>query len=222
MSDDIFTRLAEPFDPSVVSWRVGSTNRRKFEANQAKERKGQALAYIDARDVMQRLDDVVTPAGWQARYVPMANGTTCCEIGVKIDGEWIWKANGAGATDVEGEKGAYSDAFKRAAVLWGIGQYLYDVKAPWLVLTEWWEIQEADHAKLRRLLPNAKSAYQARKDGDWERIVALLNACVNIQDLQAVWKAEQKTITSWPDNWQEKLVEEKDRIKEALMARQAA
>lgn len=219
--DDVFTRLAEPFDPSLVSWRVGSTNKKKFESGQAKERKGQVLAYIDARDVMVRLDEVCGQANWQDRYIPMANGTTCCEIGIRVANEWVWKSNGAGATDIEGEKGQYSDAFKRAAVLWGIGRYLYAFDGPWLVLDDWWQIQDRDYAKLRTLLPNAKSAYAARKDGDFERITNNLRACVNLQDLAEMWKAEQKLITAWPDNWQAHITEEKDRIKADLMARAA-
>jgi hypothetical protein len=38
----------------------------------------------------------------------------------------------AGDSDVEEEKGAISDAFKRAAVKWGIGRYLYDMPTPWV------------------------------------------------------------------------------------------
>src|SRR3546814_18448801 len=30
-----------------------------------------------------------------------------------------------------GEKGAISDAFKRCAVKWGVGRYLYDIDAVW-------------------------------------------------------------------------------------------
>jgi hypothetical protein len=33
---------------------------------------------------------------------------------------------------VEADKGGISDAFKRAAVKWGIGRYLYDLKSPWV------------------------------------------------------------------------------------------
>jgi hypothetical protein len=118
MSTNILERLAAPIDPTRVSWRVGATTGDKT--------KGLALAYIDARDVMQRLDEVCGADGWQNDY-PHANGKTVCRIGIKIGNEWIWKANGAGDTDVEAEKGALSDAFKRAAVMWGIGRYLYDV-----------------------------------------------------------------------------------------------
>lgn len=115
--------LTAPFPADRVSWRVGSTTQDK--------RRGLALAYIDARDVMERLDKVCGPENWQSRY-PHATGKTVCEIGIKIGQDWIWKADGAGDTEFEADKGALSDAFKRAAVRWGIGRYLYDVDAPWV------------------------------------------------------------------------------------------
>lgn len=117
------SKLKEPFPADKISWRVGSTNGDKT--------KGMALAYIDARDVQDRLDQVCGVENWQCRY-PHANGKTVCEIGIRIGDEWIWKADGAGDTDVEAEKGALSDAFKRSAVRWGIGRYLYDMDSPWL------------------------------------------------------------------------------------------
>lgn len=120
---DIFDKLAAPFDPSEIDWRVGSTD--------ADKKRGMALAYIDARAVMDRLDTVVGPAGWQCKYT-MGEGKTVCELSVKCDGEWITKSDGAGNTDFEAEKGALSDAFKRAAVRWGIGRYLYNLASPWV------------------------------------------------------------------------------------------
>lgn len=124
MSIDL-AKLAAPFDPAKISWRVGATTQDKTN--------GLALAYIDARDVMERLDEVCGPANWQNRY-SHAGQKTICEIGILINGEWVWKANGAGDSDVEAEKGASSDAFKRAAVLWGIGRYLYDIDSPWVAI----------------------------------------------------------------------------------------
>lgn len=122
-SDQIFAALKEPFDPKVISWRVGATSQDK--------KSGIALAYIDARDVMKRLDDVCG-LEWQSRY-PFVG---CCEIGLKVDGEWIWRGNGADETNVEGVKGQYSDAFKRAAVLWGVGRYLYYLPNVWVPLND--------------------------------------------------------------------------------------
>ena len=101
----ITQKLKEPFDPRVIHWRVGATTQSKD--------KGIALAYLNSRDVMKRFDDVCGDL-WQVEY-PFDG---CCRIGVKIGEEWIWRSNGAGETQVEGQKGKYSDAFKRAAVLW--------------------------------------------------------------------------------------------------------
>jgi hypothetical protein len=119
---EIYKQLKRPFDPKKISWRVGATSGDKAT--------GIALAYIDARDVMQRLDDVFG-LDWQCRYTH-AECKTICEIGVLVGGVWIWRAGGAGDTDVEAEKGAISDAFKRAAVLFGVGRYLYDIPNKWV------------------------------------------------------------------------------------------
>jgi hypothetical protein len=143
---EIFSALKAPFDPSLVSWRVGSMNKEKT--------KGMALAYIDARDVMERLDTVVGPENWQCRY-PHANGKTVCAIGIKIGDEWIWKEDGAGDSDIEAEKGALSDAFKRAAVRWGIGRYLYDIASPWVEVDQWKHIKDSEMLRLERLLAQA-------------------------------------------------------------------
>lgn len=146
-----FAKLNAPFDPRKVSWRVGSTTQDK--------KRGMALAYIDARDVMERLDEVCGPAGWQCEY-PHADGKkTVCSIGIKIDDEWIWKADGAGDSDVEAEKGALSDAFKRAAVRWGVGRYLYDVDTPWVELVpagRSFAIADKEYDRLAKILGGAK------------------------------------------------------------------
>jgi hypothetical protein len=141
-----FDKLREPFPSDWIEWRVGSTNRDKT--------KGMALAYIDARSVMDRLDDVCGPDGWQCKY-SHANGKTVCDIGILCSEQWVWKADGAGDTDFEAEKGALSDAFKRAAVRWGIGRYLYDLKAPWVAIEAFgksYKIADHELPKLRALL----------------------------------------------------------------------
>ena len=47
-------------------------------------------------------------------------------------GAWVMKYDGAENTDIEPVKGGLSDSFKRAAVLWGIGRYLYDMASIWV------------------------------------------------------------------------------------------
>ena len=142
-AQDLFDALSAPFPTESIDWRVGSTTGDKS--------KGMALAYIDARTVMDRLDTMCGPAGWQNKYSPGVGGSIICDLGVQFPDGWIWKADGAGATDFEGEKGALSDAFKRAAVRFGIGRYLYDLKAPWVAIEAFgksFKIVEAERGKL--------------------------------------------------------------------------
>lgn len=121
---DIFIRLKAAFPRETVSWRAQGITTQGDKA--------MALAYIDARDVENRLDDVVGPENWEDSYVETAKGRVISTIRIRVGDEWISKSDGAGDTDVEGEKGAISDAFKRAAVKWGIGRYLYDMPTPWV------------------------------------------------------------------------------------------
>src|ERR1700710_2501614 len=41
---------------------------------------------------------------------------------------WVWKWDTGSESKVEAEKGQASDSFKRAAVKWGIGRFLYDLE----------------------------------------------------------------------------------------------
>lgn len=119
----MFEQLAAEFPKSAVSWRAQTVTKAGDKAL--------ALAYIDARDVMNRLDDVCGPENWKDRYEFNGN-TAICYLSIRVNNEWIEKADGAGSTDVEAEKGQISDAFKRAAVRWKIGRYLYDMPATWV------------------------------------------------------------------------------------------
>lgn len=161
-------KLKEPFHPDRVSWRVGSTN--------ADKTRGMALAYIDARDVQDRLDAVCKPENWQCRYALLGT-TTVCEVGIKVVDEWVWKADGAGETDYEAQKGALSDAFKRAAVKWGIGRYLYDLDSPWVPIEargKTFHITDAGKAILREVLNKASSVSGTPK----ERAIEWANAAL--------------------------------------------
>ena len=121
-------KLECPFPPTAVSWRIGRKSQDKTKAT--------LLAYIDARDVMERLDKACGFENWQCRYPLSDSGLLVCEIGIRVNGEWLWRSNGAGDTQVEAEKGKCSDAFKRAAVLWGIGRYLYGLPSPWVQIDQ--------------------------------------------------------------------------------------
>ena len=102
--------------------------------------KAGTLTYIDARSVMNRLDEVVGVSNWQTSYRLMDPEMKAveCTLLVRIDGEWISKADvgfpnegrDADNADKEPLKAAYSDALKRAAVQFGVGRHLYASKTP--------------------------------------------------------------------------------------------
>ena len=126
--------LKVPFPVDRIRWRIGATSKDKTSC--------MPLAYVDARDVMKRLDDVCG-LDWQCKYSHVTPQGVVCDIGLRfpviddgdaIGAEWIWRSNGAGETQIEAEKGALSDAFKRAAVMWGVGRYLYYLPNKWVDL----------------------------------------------------------------------------------------
>lgn len=123
---DILPLLKAPFSPDKLSWRIGSKTNwdkvKKCPSDPSKPVKANMLVYIDARDVQDRLDEVCSDR-WSNKFETI-NGRNVCSI--TING--ITRSDGAGDTDIEGDKGGLSDAFKRAAVMWGVGRYLYNAK----------------------------------------------------------------------------------------------
>lgn len=99
-------------------WRVQSFSKNKPKAS--------CVAYVDARDVMNRFDEVVGPEGWQDEY-RMVGDKMMAGISIKVDDEWITKWDTGSESKVEAEKGEVSDSFKRAAVKWGPGRFLYSL-----------------------------------------------------------------------------------------------
>lgn len=87
------------------------------------------VAYIDARDVMDLLDEAVGSHCWQTKY-DEHKGNLYCSIGIKIGEEWVWKTDCGTESNMDKEKGEASDALKRAAVQWGIGRFLYSLDIP--------------------------------------------------------------------------------------------
>ena len=132
--------LERPFPVERLHWRCGARTKDKT--------KGVPLAYIDARDVMRRLDEVCGFDGWQNKYTLADSGLLICDIGIRINEDewgafsWLWRSNGAGDTQVEAEKGKASDAFKRAAVMWGVGRYLYNLPNEWLPIDEYGKFKQ--------------------------------------------------------------------------------
>lgn len=82
------------------------------------------LLYKDARVDQSILDETVGAARWQKEFYSCKD-SLFCEVGIKCDDEWIWKADCGTESNMEAKKGEASDSFKRACFNWGIGRELY-------------------------------------------------------------------------------------------------
>jgi hypothetical protein len=134
---EIFRQLAAPFPDEDVRWRW---------ADKAETRK---LWYITAPMARQRLNDVLGPDGWENTVTEGPKGVRCAMTIHLPDGRSLTRSALGGypnmAKEWESVKGGDSDAFKRAAVLFGIGAYLS---------------QDDDSAPA----PGQRSQQQARRD----------------------------------------------------------
>jgi hypothetical protein len=124
--DAITAALAAPFDPSEV----------RFKPAVVSGNRALALAYVDARVIQDRLDEVLGVLGWQDDYDCRPEGSVVCRLRLRIGNRWITKVDVGGPSEQpdggDRLKAAFSDALKRAAVKFGIGRYLYRLPSQWL------------------------------------------------------------------------------------------
>src|SRR4051812_48105328 len=118
--------LSSPFELTEV----------KFKPAVVSGDRALALAYVDARVIQDRLDDVLGVLGWQDNYKVLEDGSVVCRLRLRIGDEWITKVD-VGSQSDQGDPGdrrkaAFSDALKRAAVKFGIGRYLYRLPQQWV------------------------------------------------------------------------------------------
>lgn len=119
--------LAKPFPEKDIEWRLQQAG------SGPKGIWAMCIAYIQARAIMDRLDEVCGPGNWKVEYRFERAGEgvvpgVIARIGIKIGDEWVWKEDGAEQTEIESFKGGLSSALKRAGSAWGIGRYLYDLE----------------------------------------------------------------------------------------------
>ena len=113
--DALMQALAAPFDPREV----------KFKPAVVNGHRAMAMAYIDARVIQDRLDEVLGVLGWQDDYECRPEGSVICRLRLRIGNRWITKVDVGGPSEQpdggDRLKAAFSDALKRAAVKFGVG-----------------------------------------------------------------------------------------------------
>jgi len=129
----------------------------KWRVQSANQHGATCVAYIDSRQVQDLLDEVCGAENWQCKFEEH-KGNLFCSIGINtksiFDGGelkeyWVWKSDCGTESNMEKEKGEASDAFKRSAVMWGIGRFLYSKKIVKLPVKEkngkWYPYSEAQN-----------------------------------------------------------------------------
>jgi hypothetical protein len=163
--DEIASRLREPFDPADVDFRVqGRANEQTGRA--------QVVAYIDARAVQDRLDAVVGAGNWSFDWTPLVidKGEVMVAKGTIII-HGVAKSDAGSASNFEQSLGAVSHCFKRAAVHWGIGRYLYNLPMSWVSVEKGGRIPEGVLRELRVKLPRPAAVALSSASDQGERVV---------------------------------------------------
>ena len=111
---ELFAALAAPFDTSELKLRTQA---------------GRQMPYVTARTIMNRLDEVLGPENWWDDFVPLEH-SVICRLTIRLpDGKILTKCDAGGyaglADPGDDDKSGFADAFKRTAVKFGVGRYLY-------------------------------------------------------------------------------------------------
>lgn len=142
---DLSDLLAEPFPLELLSWKPQAI----AKGNGGDVRNAVAATYADPRAYIDRLNEVVGPAGWSDQYeTSIATGFMKVKTGwgdkpdtitgphakvfvvcrLTIEGLGTKSDGGESTADDENAlTSALSQAFKRACAKFGLGRYLYDL-----------------------------------------------------------------------------------------------
>ncbi len=145
----LFAQLADPFDPSVIKWRVTHTTQDGS--------RGAVIAFADPRAYTDRLNLIFTPTGWTRSYtvakvegvsrfkrdkiivtgkVLVTCSLTIYDLGSHTGGGEEWADEENAMTSAEAQ------AFKRACTCFELGRYLYNFAEMWVPLNDRRQPQE--------------------------------------------------------------------------------
>lgn len=140
---DLVAALEVPFDPSQIEWRVMNTTKNQQPA------RGQVVPYADQRAYTDRLNTLLTPAGWTRKYTIHTSANFERSKDQKIVAKVLVTCEltifGVGSHSATGEEWADDDnagtaaeaqSFKRACSCFGLGRYLYYFTGTWVDLDD--------------------------------------------------------------------------------------
>jgi hypothetical protein len=188
--EHIRERLAEPFDPGEIKWRVTATSTKQTKHGLVK--RGQLAAYADPRAYTDRLNEVFGEWGWTRDYdvqvvqnferrlpADRNKSAVCAKMVVvsKVTILGLGSHTGVGeewADDENAATRAEAQAFKRACSCFGLGRYLYNFDTVWVDLDEYgrpvhapnlpdWALPGYAKRETQRLAANSRTA-QAKQN----------------------------------------------------------
>jgi hypothetical protein len=182
--NDVWARLAAPLPPGVIAWR---------QDGRAVQRDGRYfarfVAYIEANTVRERLDGVV-PGEWDLtlELLPAldapATDETACTFKARLQILGVIREDVGTGRDY---KQAATDAFKRAAVRFGIAHELYGYDQNW--------VQVDGDGKYAKPIEDPGEAYarRSRRDGNaaGAAVAESLAAAVAAESAESVASADE-------------------------------
>lgn len=115
--------LQRPFDEATIGIKVQSFSKDKTKA--------MLVAYVQHTDAYARIEEV-DPA-WSVKITETQYVGESCFVRVAMTIKGVTRENAGEGSD---PKSATSDAIKRAAMLFGVGRYLYDADTVWVPYSE--------------------------------------------------------------------------------------
>jgi hypothetical protein len=136
---------------------------------QCSEKGASLLLFKDSRVDCRILDETVGSENWDCQYAEIG-GNLYCSIGIyceMADGhmEWVYKQDVGVPSNMEAEKGAASDALKRAAFRWGIGRELYTAPFIWIPADKLKTLRKNDRTGRFQCYDRFRVKRMAVKDG---------------------------------------------------------
>jgi hypothetical protein len=153
LTREMMSALTEPFPAEAIQWKPGATNKDKTRAL--------ALAYVDLRHYIERLNEVAGP-DWSDSYEVQSSGkVVVCRL--CICGVTRSDVGEASEGDDNTATSALAQSFKRACVKFGMGAYLYRLPRTWVEYDA--QRRGFTDAALRRLLQSISEADGSNGNG---------------------------------------------------------
>ena len=119
---EIYKKLSAPFETIAADSKTYPAHKWRIQSGK------RCIPYIDARQVSERLNEVLGVDGWENTIEETNQKMLISNLTCIINGKEVSHSDVGTGGSIEKEKAMASDSLKRAAVHFGIGRYLYDME----------------------------------------------------------------------------------------------